>query len=79
MSTTKTIKTREFLRNFKELKELLTSGRIQHLLIDIGDHRELDISLRQQTSTGKNIAKTFGSMLKPIHIRRTRLFDEILP
>ena len=76
--SSKTVKTRELLRNFKSLKEQLTSGRIHYVVIDIGDDKELELSLRQSPSTGKNLARLFSSMPKPYRIRRTHIFDELI-
>lgn len=75
--SSKIVKTREFLRNFKALKEQLTSGHIHFVTIDIGDNQELEVTLRSRSNTGKNLAKSFSSLPKPIHIRRTRVFDTL--
>lgn len=77
MFPTKTVKTREFLRNFKALKELLMSGRVHFVTIDLGNDQELEVSLRSKSNTGRNLAKLFSSLPKPIHIRRTRVFDTL--
>ncbi|NOS67488.1 MAG: hypothetical protein HOO67_03955 [Candidatus Peribacteraceae bacterium] len=73
----KTVKTREFLRNFKTIKGQLTSGRIHYVVIDIGENRELKLSVRRPPSNGKDLARLFSSLPKPIRIRRTHLFDEL--
>lgn len=73
----KTIRTREFLRNFKTIKEQLVSGRVQFVMIDIGDNQKLEVSVKHRSSSGKNLAKMFSSLPKPIHIRRTNVFDEL--
>ncbi len=73
----KTVRTRELLRNFKTLKGQLTSGRIHYVVISIGGGQELELSVRSPSSSGKNLARMFSSLQKPIHIRRTRIFDEL--
>lgn len=78
MTPMKRINTRELLRNFKALKALLTSGKVQHIVIDIGGDRELELSVRGAKNTGKNIADFLRSMKKPIKIRRTHIFDNLL-
>lgn len=75
----KRVKTREFLRNFKALKELLMSGRVHFVTIDIGDNRELEVSLKGPRNTAANILKVLSTLPKPRHkIRRTRVFDTLL-
>ena len=77
MVPVKRINTRELLRNFKELKGLLVSGKVQHIVIDVGDN-ELDLSVRSAPNTVKNLLQHIESMPKPIKIRRTHIFDDLL-
>ena len=73
----KKVKTREFLRNFKNLKGQLLTGRIQFITIDVGDDRELEVSTKHRSSTGKSLAKVFAALPKPIHIHRVDLFGDL--
>ena len=73
----KKVKTREFLRNFKTLKGQLLTGRVQLITIDVGGDRELEISAKHRPGTGKNLAKMFAALPKPIHIRRIDLFGDL--
>ncbi len=74
----KTVKTREFLRNFKELKGQLVSGRIEFVTIDIGDDRELELSVRHRKHTAAEIVRNLQSQPKPrAGFRRVRIFDEL--
>lgn len=77
MASIKRIKTRELLRNFKSLKAMLTSGRVQHIVIDIGDNRELELSVKGPSNTGENLARLLRAMPKTISIKRTRIFDDL--
>jgi hypothetical protein len=75
----KTIKTRELLRNFKNLKEELTSGRIHYVVIDIGGNRELELTMKAPKNTAENILRFLETQPKPRKlIRRTRIFDTLL-
>ena len=79
MTSTKSIKTRELLRNFKTLKGQLRSGRIQYVVIDIGDNQELELSMRQPKKTVENLLRYLATQPKPrLPIRRTRIFDTLL-
>ena len=73
----KTVKTREFLRNFKTLKEQLKSGRIRFVTIDIGDDHELEVSLKQPKKTAADLLRFLETMPKPRgRIRRPDLFGD---
>ncbi len=75
----KTIKTREFLRNFKTLKEQLKSGRVQFVTIDIGDNKELELSVKRRKNTAGDLLRLLETMPKPRYsIRRPDLFKDFL-
>lgn len=75
---TKRIKTRELLRNFRTLKSLLVTGKIEHILIDIDGERDLELSLRSPPNSGANLVRRILAMPKPIRVRRTHIFDDFL-
>jgi hypothetical protein len=78
MSRNRRIRTRELLRNFRSLKELLLSGSIQHLVIDVGNEQELELSLRGHTNTGEHLAHLLTETKKPHRISRTNVIEELL-
>lgn len=76
--SSKTVNTRELLRNFKDIKAQLTSGRVHYVVIDIGNNRELELTMRGPRNTGENILRHLLSQPKPHgRIRRTRIFDTL--
>ena len=79
MSHAKRITTRELLRNFKSLKDQLLTGSVHHLVIDIGNEQELELSMRKKSNTGENLAHAIQAMKKPITVKRIDVFDELLP
>ena len=77
--SSKIVKTRELLRNFKTLKGQLTSGHIQFVIIDIGDNQELELSVRQPKKTVGDVLRFLATQPKPRgRIRRTHIFDTLL-
>ena len=75
--SSKIIKTREFLRSFKDLKSQLISGRIQYVVITIGDDKELELSVRQPKKTAGDLLHYLETRPKPHgRIRRVDLFGD---
>ncbi len=75
----KTVKTRELLRNFKEIKGQLTSGRIHYVVIDIGDDCELELKVREPKKTlGAALRYLETQSTSPGFKARTDLFDTFL-
>ena len=73
----KRIKTRELLRNFKTLKTQLLHGQVENLIIDVGDNRELELSVRKSGKTVGDLLNFLKENPKTIRIRRTHIFDDI--
>ncbi len=74
----KTVKIREFLRNFKALKEQLTSGHIQFVTIDIGDDRDLKLTLTEPKKTIGDLLRHLEKRPKPKgRLRRVDLFGDL--
>lgn len=75
----KTVKTRELLRNFKEIKGQLTSGRVHFVVIDIGDDCELELKVRNPKKTVGNVLRWLETQPKSHgFVARTDLFDTFL-
>ena len=78
MNLTKSIKTRDLLRNFKTIKESLASGRVHFVVIDIGDNKELELAVKRPKNTAENILRHVLSRPKPRQrLRRTHFFDDL--
>ncbi len=78
--SSKTVNTRELLRNFKTLKELLLSGRVEHIVIDMGNHKELELSVKERGHTGRELLEYLANRPKPIRplrMPRKRIFDTL--
>ena len=76
----KSVKTRELLRNFKALKGQLTSGRIQYVVIDIGDDQQLELSVRHRKHTAGELLRYLETRPKPkrpLRLPRKRIFDTL--
>lgn len=77
MASEKYITTRELLRGFKKYKELLLSGKVMHLVISLGDGKELEVRERRKGLSGREFAERIRALKKPIHIERpVGLFDD---
>ncbi len=75
MPTTLQVSTRQFLRNFKNYKELLRSRKVESFTIPIDSHEEMSVTLKKSNNTGENIARVFEALKKPIHIKRRNIFE----
>src|SRR5205823_14909003 len=53
------VTTRELLRNFRGLKDLLLQGKVQHLVVEVGGDRQLELSVRRGSNAAKDIAHLF--------------------
>lgn len=78
MSEMKRITTRELLRNFKNLKELLLQRKVHLLLIDIDGDNQLELTMHKQSNTAENLARVTRQIKKPMDIKRSDLFEELL-
>ena len=77
MALEKYITTRELLREFKKYKEMLLSGKIMHLVIALGDGKELEVRERKKGLSGKEFAERIRALKKPIRIERpVDLFED---
>lgn len=78
MALEKRITTRELLRSFKKYKEMLLQGKMHCVFVNVDRERRLRLSVDEKVSTGEDIARAFSSLKKPIRIKRTHIFDELL-
>lgn len=74
----KHVNTRELLRNFREYKELLRSGVVRVIYINVGHHQEITMTMPRKKS-GAELAKRIRELHHPIHIKRhPKLFNDLI-
>lgn len=80
MQRQKSITTREFLRNFRALKEQLIRGEVMYITINAGKDDALRVERCVPGLTGSELARRILGMKRPISVRRPQhLFDDLLP
>jgi hypothetical protein len=77
MNSERTITTREFLRNFRSIKQQLLSGKLHVVRIAVDDDKQLELTHSRPEKTIGNLLRVLET-LPPIHIQRTHIFDELL-
>ncbi len=69
------ITTREFLRNFKKFRDMLTSGNAKQISVSAGGE-VLEVKLRSHPAlTGAELARRVQSLKNPIRIERPDIFS----
>jgi hypothetical protein len=76
--TQRHVTTRDLLRNFRVLKDLLLQGKVQHLVVDVGADRQLEVSVRKGSNAASEIAERFRGLRKPVRIERGGLMETLL-
>jgi hypothetical protein len=77
MGSEKHVTTRELLRNFRTLRDLLLEGKLRQVVVDLDDERELELSVRDGSGTGTQIAQIIRNLPRPIHVRRSEVFSSL--
>ena len=73
------ITTRELLRNFKAVKEMLLTGKVETVVIPVGKYQKLTVSVQKPKGNGADIVAAFRSLPKSIRIKRhPELFEDLL-
>ncbi|MEK7563637.1 MAG: hypothetical protein AAB544_04565 [Patescibacteria group bacterium] len=72
------VTTREFLRNFRKIKQDLRAGRVHVVQVAIGDGEQLRVTSEKSGKTCGELVRAVREMRHPIHIKRTHIFDELL-
>ena len=78
MHDERTVTTREFLRNFRKIKEQLLSGQLHIVHVVVDNHEELQVTPARPAKTLGNLLRTVEALPRPIRIRRTHIFDQLL-
>ena len=78
MEYERTVTTREFLRNFRSIKQQLLSGELQLVRIDVGRLHELHVTHPRPAKKFSDFLHAIETLPHPISIRRTHMFDELL-
>lgn len=78
MEYERNVTTREFLRNFRKIKQQLLSGKLHVVRIAVDDHEELQVTHAHSGKKIGDLLRAAKELRRPIHIRRTHIFDELL-
>lgn len=78
MERERTVTTREFLRNFRKIKQDLRLGRLHLLQVSIGKGEHLRVTSAKSGKTCAELVRAIEAMPHPIHIKRTHIFDQLL-
>src|SRR3989338_7551043 len=78
MHDERTVTTREFLRNFRRIKEQLLSGRLHVVHVVVDDHEELHVTPARPAKTLGSLLHAVEALPRPMRIRRTHIFDQLL-
>ena len=63
------VTTRDFLRNFKKYKDMISEGEIDKIFITVGAE-EFELTKKKKEGNGKEIAEFFRNLSKPVKIKR---------
>ncbi|MEK7137756.1 MAG: hypothetical protein AAB853_05750 [Patescibacteria group bacterium] len=78
MQNERTVSTREFLRNFRTIKQKLLAGTLHIVRIDVGREKQLQVTPVRRQKTLGDLLRAAQELPHPIRIRRTHIFDQLL-
>lgn len=78
MKDERTVTTRELLRNFRSIKQQLISGKLHIVHIIVDDYEQLQLTPVRPAKTLGDFLRAVEALPRPIRLRRTHIFDELL-
>ncbi len=73
-----TITTRELLREFKTYKDMIQERRVDKLFVGIGNGKKLEVTLKENKSSARNLVAAVRALKMPIKVKRPEIMNHLI-